>query len=86
MVYYGWVAEGVAPDSVYAVLRRALMRMPEEHPYRGPAEYREDLYIYTNTWSKNIGQFSGEENITRDGTLVYKANYIGGWVDQRQGI
>src|SRR5687767_1897076 len=30
MVYYGWVAEGVQPDPVYATLRGALMRMPED--------------------------------------------------------
>src|SRR3989344_8511237 len=33
MVYYGWVAEGVETYPVYAVLRNALMQMPEDYPY-----------------------------------------------------
>lgn len=86
MVYYGWVAEGVETNPVYTVLRHALMHMPAEHPYRGPAEYRDDAYLYTNTWAGDIGQFSGEEKITHEGTLVYKADYFGGWVDQRSGV
>src|SRR5687768_2587206 len=32
MVYYGWVADGVEPDRVYGLLRRALMQMPADCP------------------------------------------------------
>ena len=60
--------------------------MPEQHPYRGPAEYAEGNLVYTNQWHGDLAQFSGEEKITQNGILVYKANYIGGWVDQRRGI
>lgn len=86
MVYYGWVERGVETDPVYAVLRNALMRMPKEAPYRGPKEYKEGTYVYTNTWKGEIGRFSGEEKITQDGKLIYKANYMGGLVDQREGV
>lgn len=86
MVYYGKVAEGVAVNPVYAVLRGALIRMPEEAPFRGPKKYREGGFTYTNLWSGDVARFSGEEQITQDEKLIYKANYIGGLVDQRHGV
>ena len=35
---------------------------------------------------REIEQFSGEEHITQDGNVVYKANYVGGLVGQRRGV
>ena|SRR3989344_2757767 len=86
MVYYGWVKEGVEANPVYGVLRNALMQMPEDHPFRGPKEYKEGDFAYTNSWKGEVDRFSGEEQITQSGGLIYKANYLGGLVDQRRGI
>ncbi|MBI4225463.1 MAG: hypothetical protein HY617_04030 [Candidatus Sungbacteria bacterium] len=86
MVYYGRVEKGVETNPVYQVLRNALMRMPEDHPFRGPKEYQEGEYAYTNSWEGDIEQFSGEEKITQGGALIYKADYLGGLVDRREGI
>jgi hypothetical protein len=86
MVYYGWVAEGIPTDPVYKILRNALMHMPEDRPFRGPKEYKEDDSVYTNSWDGDIERFSGEEKINQGNTLIYKANYIGGLVDQRSGV
>lgn len=86
MVYYGWVEEGVETDPVYEILRKALMQMPEDAPFRGPKEHKEGDYTYKNTWDGNIERYSGEETITQKGKVVYKANYIGGLVDQRAGV
>lgn len=86
MVYYGWVVEGFEPDAVYGVLRNALMRMPAEHPFRGPEEYREGEFVYTNSWDGDVERFSGEEKITFQGNFIYKASYLGGCVDQRAGV
>lgn len=82
IVYYGWVLEGVKPDSVYTILREALMRMPEDAPFRGPKTYKS----YSNTWVGDVDRFSGEEQIKQSEKLVYKANYMGGWVDMRGGV
>lgn len=86
MMYYGWVAPDVEANPIYALLRNALMQMPEDAPFRGPKEYREGEYTYSNTWAGDVGQYSGEERITQGEKLIYKANYIGGIVDQRQGV
>lgn len=86
MVYYGWISGDTAVDPIYAILRNALMKMPEEYPYRGPKEYGEGGYSYTNSWRGELEQFSGEEKIIQGGKLIYKANYLGGIVDQQRGI
>lgn len=86
MVYYGWVEEGVKTNSVYGVLRNALKQMPEDYPFRGPREYKEGEFTYVNNWDGEVDRFSGEEKITQGDKLIYKANYLGGLVDQRQGV
>ncbi len=86
MVYYGWVLEDIQTDPVYKILREALMRMPENAPFRGPKSYKEGSLTYSNKWIGVVDRFSGEERITDSGKLVYKANYIGGWVDKRRGV
>lgn len=86
MVYYGWVAEGNETDPVYKVLRNALKKMPEDYPFRGPKEHKQNEFTYTNSWKGNVNQFSGEEQITQKEKIVYKANYIGGLVDQQPGV
>lgn len=86
MVYYGWVVEGVAVDSIYAILRNALMRMPEEAPFRGPKEYCEKSFIYSNTWQGSITRYFGEEKIMHNNSIIYTSNYRGGFVDKRKGV
>lgn len=86
MIYYGWVVEGVKTDSVYGLLRGALMQMPEEHPYRGPQEYSQGEFVYRNKWEGELDRFSGEETIEQAGKLIYKADYRGGEVDKRRGV
>lgn len=86
MVYYGWVVEGEDANKVYATLRNALMRMPEDYPFRGPKEYQDGETIYTNNWQGELDRFSGEEKITQGEKLIYQANYMGGLVDIREGV
>lgn len=86
MVYYGRVVETADPDEIYKTLREALMRMPKDHPYRGPKEYTRDGYVYTNVWKGDVDNFSGEESIRRTIKIVYQARYMGGFVDLRRGV
>ena len=86
MVYYGWVDEKQETNPIYGVLRNALIRMPDNAPFRGPMEYKEGNFTYTNAWQGTVERFSGEEKIMNGTTLAYKANYMGGLVDQRGGV
>lgn len=85
MVYYGWVEKGTEANPVYEVLRSALKEMPKDAPYRGPEEYIQGDFIYSNEWEGTIERYSGEEKITQKGKLLYKAYYRGGLVDNRDG-
>lgn len=85
--YYGWVeADAGNPDSIYAVLRKALMQMPEAFPVRGPEHMKWDDYSYSFVHEGGLDRFSGEEVIFRGGGRVYAATFIGGLVDCREGI
>lgn len=86
MVYYGWVEEGVNPESIYPFLRKALSAMPKEFPYRGPKKLKEGTMVYKNNWQGMLDNFSGEEIIYKDEDEIYKAKYIGGLVDQQRGV
>lgn len=83
MVYYGsdnQTAEGTIP-----MLLKALSNPPEEMPIRGPKFMEDGEYTYENSWEGTIEKFIGEEIIKYRGSGVYKANYQGGLVDQKEG-
>lgn len=82
MVYYGWVEPGIEPKSVYPILQNALKQTPADMPLRGPKKYQQKDFVYTNQWIGDVDRYSGEEQIKKDGKLVYKASYMGGLVDQ----
>jgi len=86
MVYYGCVEEGIEANLVYGVLRGALKQMPEDFPFRGPKEFKDGDFTYTNSWDGKVDRFAGEEQITQGEKLIYKANYLGGLVDQKRGV
>ena len=85
MVYYGQVNESV-PDinKVYGILMNALKLVPENRPYRGPEKYNKGNLSYSNNFTGKIDNFFGEEIIKESGREIYKAKYIGGFVDQRK--
>jgi hypothetical protein len=86
MVYYGWVVEGIDANPVYAVLRKALMNMPEKAPFRGPSQFVDGNFIYNNVWAGDVIRYSGDERISQNGEILYEAHYRGGFIDARRGI
>ncbi len=86
MVYYGWIIKGIDTDDIYPFLRKALVAMPEDYPYRGPKELKEGKFVYKNQWQGNLDNYNGEELIFRNDQEIYRAKYMGGLVDQRIGI
>lgn len=86
MTYYGLVDESVSDfETVYKILQKALSLIPEDYPFRGPNEYSENDLTYKNSHNGEIDNFFGEEIISSaDGKEIYKAKYIGGFVNQRK--
>lgn len=86
MTYYGLVDESVSDfQDIYKILQKALSLIPENYPFRGPKEYTEGGLIYKNIYTGEIDNFFGEEIISSaDGKEIYKAKYIGGFVNQRK--
>lgn len=86
MVYYGLITGKHDPDRVYKVLREALKHMPKDYPYRGPKALTIDDFTYHNTWKGEIDSYKGEETISYKGNIIYKASYLGGFVDRQEGV
>lgn len=85
MVYYGGVAKDITNfTKIYEVLQQALLNAPEEYPFRGPEEFKQDSFEYINKWEGEISQFSGEEKISHNEEEIYKAKYMGGLVNVRE--
>jgi hypothetical protein len=85
MVYYGQVNDSVADiNSIYGVLMDALKLIPEDKPYRGPEKYNSGDLSYENSFTGEVDNFFGEESITKNGKEIYKARYIGGFIDLRK--
>ena len=63
---------------VYTFLRAALRQVASQRPYRGPAIFRDDAYVYTDESQGDIHRFSGVEAITYEDKSVYQLRYSGG--------
>lgn len=83
MQYRGGVPEGavVTHEEVFSFLKRALAQCSADEPLRGPAEFTEGEWRYTNKWSHDLTEFTGHEEITYTGEIVHITDYMGGLVD-----
>ena len=85
MVYYGGVAKDITNfTKIYEVLQLALLNAPEEYPFRGPKEFKQDSFDYINNWEGEISQFNGQEKISHSEEEIYWAKYMGGLVNVRE--
>jgi hypothetical protein len=79
-------AGGLSPDvtepekalEIYAFLRRALLRVGEERPFRGPSRFEDGGYCYVDASEGGVSEFHGAEEIYLQGTRVYGLHYAGG--------
>jgi hypothetical protein len=79
-------AGGVSPDilereeflAIYAFLRKALLEVRVEIPFRGPLLFEESRFRYVNLPVGGVSMFHGDERIYRSGTKVYGLRYGGG--------
>lgn len=84
MVYYGTVVKEVNDfGEIYEFLKKSLLRMPSDYPFRGPKEFVEGEWKYINEWIGEVEQFSGEEKIYLNEKQVFGTRYLGGLVNER---
>jgi hypothetical protein len=80
MVYRGETINLENPEPIYAFLRKAMLQVSEERPFRGPSELRGGGLAYTDKSEGTPSAFSGIERISQDGRAVYVLRYSGGFV------
>jgi hypothetical protein len=82
MSYAGGVSPEIADRDkllgVYAFLRKALLGIGEDRPFRGPSHFEQGNYRYVNTSEGELSEFHGTERICLDGMPVYGLRYSGG--------
>ena len=84
-VYWGKVVDGVDFGSIYGFLREALSKGPDgELVHRGPTEYTNGDFRYTNEIVGDIFEFRQVERIYLNDTEVYTAYFIGGRINVRK--
>jgi Domain of unknown function (DUF5680) len=79
-------AGGVSPEltdrdqflGVYAFLRKALLCIGEDRPFRGPSRFEQGSYRYVDTSEGELSEFHGTERIYLEGMPVYVLRYSGG--------
>ena len=80
MNYYGWMKAGEIPDGFSECLKGALMAVPEEAPFRGPAEFRRGEFVYRCEWQGEVMRFAGREEILHRNVSIYELVFHGGAV------
>ena len=83
MNYFGKAKHGldVSVEEIYSNLKKALLKIPEEAPFRGPDHLKlNDSLVYFNEYHGDINSFVGEEKILLKGFIVYNLVYHGGLV------
>lgn len=85
MVYSGSVMPDIKLErmrEIYSFLREAMRLLDHENSYRGPKEFKNEMYIYCNQSEGNIDNFCGIERISflNGRENVYELRYSGGFV------
>lgn len=82
MNYYGSAfSQSVSNKEVYLFLKKALQKVTQEKPYRGPSHFMDKYFRYINKVNGSIKEFWGEEKIFYKKELVYILKYHGGLID-----
>ena len=62
-------------------LKEALLRVPEEEPFRGPRHYSEGGYTYECSTEGTFEWFQGKETISLRGIVIYECYFHGGMIE-----
>ena len=61
-------------------LKEALLRVPEDKPFRGPEEYADGDYKYQCSIDGDYEWFQGKEIISYKGDMIYECYFHGGLI------
>ncbi len=61
-------------------LKEALLHVPQDAPYRGPAHYENGDYAYTCSIEGGFDWFQGKESITYQSRPIYECYFHGGMI------
>jgi len=78
MSYSGTCKKLLLMKKIYDFLKKALLKIPKDAPFRGPGLHEEGGFRYENNWSGDLKGFKGKEEIYYKGKLVYDGEYSGG--------
>ncbi|MDP5275732.1 DUF5680 domain-containing protein [Chengkuizengella axinellae] len=60
--------------------KKAMRQISERNPFRGPNEFYEEEYTYTDKHEGDIERFTGIEKILQSDLEIYQLNYTGGLI------
>tara|TARA_Y100000034_G_C6831861_1_gene375553 strand:- start:539 stop:1009 length:471 start_codon:yes stop_codon:yes gene_type:complete len=84
MNYVGGITKaGASAKKIYGFLKKALMEVSIDRPFRGPLEFREDGLEYTSHIDIDfctLDYFRGEEAISSDDGELYRLDFHGGLI------
>jgi hypothetical protein len=81
MNYYGSMTIANVPQGFSRFLKRALLHLSADAPFRGPPSFAEGDFTYTCRWAGSLRRFQGEETITLVGQTIYTLWFHGGIVE-----
>lgn len=84
MNYYGQIlSKAVGVEEIYEFLKKALLRVDESMPFRGPKALDVGNFSYRNSNSGSVEEFHGVEMILYQGKRVYELQYHGGIIKKQ---
>lgn len=81
MNYHGRiVSDEVDPRSLYSFLKKAMRQVAPDRPFRGPSQFQEGDWKYTDESRGTLDDFEGIEKIYFKEKEVYRLKYHGGGI------
>ena len=89
MAYNGGMREGFLEgidfaEETYSFLKKALALVDEKRPFRGPNNFEEGDFLYKDSSIGDLIEFKGSESILYKGKEVFRQDYIGGLVIDKE--